>query len=157
MGAEQYRRAAQHGLRMQSGFTLIELMIVVAVVAILAAIAYPSYVDSVRKARRSEAIAALGAIQQAQERYRSNNTSYAGSLDDLPAPRQASPTSPGGYYALNVSDGSATGYTATATATSTGNQNQDAACKSLSVQMTNGTIVYGKDGTATSAKECWKQ
>jgi type IV pilus assembly protein PilE len=37
------------------GFTLIELMIVVAVVGILAAIAYPSYQDSVRKSRRADA------------------------------------------------------------------------------------------------------
>ena len=36
------------------GFTLIELMIVVAVIGVLAAIAYPSYQDSVRKARRAD-------------------------------------------------------------------------------------------------------
>ena len=48
-----------------SGFTLIELMIVVAIVAVLAAVAYGSYLAQVRKARRSDAIALLSAIQQA--------------------------------------------------------------------------------------------
>ncbi len=147
MGAEQYRRAAQHGLRMQSGFTLIELMIVVAVVAILAAIAYPSYVDSVRKARRSEAIAALGAIQQAQERHRSNNTAYAGSLGALPAPKPATST-PGGYYTLAVSDESTTGYTATATAQ--GSQAKDSNCTPMKVVADKGNISYTPDG-------CWKK
>ena len=45
--------------RVNRGFTLIELMIVVAIVAILAAIAYPAYTESVRKGRRAEARTAL--------------------------------------------------------------------------------------------------
>ena len=48
------------------GFTLIELMIVVAIVAILASIAYPSYKDSVLKSRRAEARTALSELLQQQ-------------------------------------------------------------------------------------------
>ena len=59
-----------------SGFTLIELMIVVAVVGILAAIAYPAYTDYVRKARRADAQANMLDIQIKAERYRGYNNSY---------------------------------------------------------------------------------
>ncbi|MBK9683398.1 MAG: prepilin-type N-terminal cleavage/methylation domain-containing protein, partial [Betaproteobacteria bacterium] len=63
-----------------SGFTLVELMIAVVIVALLASIALPSFMDSIRKSRRSEAFAALAQVQQAQERWRSNGSSYAESL-----------------------------------------------------------------------------
>ena len=59
-----------------SGFTLIELMIVVSIIAILAAIAYPSYQESVRKGRRAEARAALAELIQQQERYMTQNNTY---------------------------------------------------------------------------------
>ena len=60
----------------QKGFTLIELMIVVAVIGILGAIAYPSYQDSVRKGRRAEARAALAELLYQQERYMTQNNTY---------------------------------------------------------------------------------
>ena len=62
--------------RKSAGFTLIEVMIVVAIVGILAAVAYPSYIDSVRKGKRAEARAALMNLLQQQERYFTQNNSY---------------------------------------------------------------------------------
>lgn len=58
------------------GFTLLEIMVVLAIVGILAAIAYPSYLGAVRKAKRAEGRAALMQLMQQQERYYSQNTSY---------------------------------------------------------------------------------
>ena len=60
----------------QAGWTLIELVVVMAIVAILAAIAYPSYQDSIRKAKRAEARAVLLQIMQQQERYYSQRNTY---------------------------------------------------------------------------------
>lgn len=54
-------------MKKQSGFTLIELMIVVAIVAILAAIALPAYQTYTKKAKFSEVISATGAFKTAVE------------------------------------------------------------------------------------------
>lgn len=66
--------------RSKQGFTLIELMIVVAVIGILAAIAYPSYIDSVRKSRRALAKSALMEAAQKQEAYYARNATYTTDL-----------------------------------------------------------------------------
>lgn len=58
------------------GFTLIELMIVVAIVAIIASIAYPSYQEQVRQSRRADAQAALYELSQFMERFYSTNGRY---------------------------------------------------------------------------------
>ncbi len=107
------------------GFTLIELMIVVAIVGILAAIAYPSYQDSVRKGNRAEAITALHAISLAQEKWRANNTTY-GTLANVWG---GVTTTEGGYYTLAIppADITATGYRATATAVAGKGQENDKA------------------------------
>lgn len=78
-------------LKTLKGFTLIEVMIVVAIIAILAAIAYPSYQDSVRKSRRADARAVLlEAAQFMERRYTENLTAgYAGVA--LPTALQAAP------------------------------------------------------------------
>ncbi len=60
------------------GFTLIELMIVIAIIGVLAAIAIPNYSASVEKSRRADAQAALTALSQAMERYYTEKSTYVG-------------------------------------------------------------------------------
>lgn len=81
------------------GFTLIELMIVVAIVAILAAIAYPSYTNYVLRTRRADGKEFLMRIAAAQERYYTNHNEYASSLGDLGI---SANTSEKEYYSVAV-------------------------------------------------------
>lgn len=133
------------------GFSLIEVMIVVAIIGILSSIAYPSYVEYVRKSRRVEAITALSRIQQAQERWRSNHTTYASTLADLGI---TSNMTEHGYYQLSISNPVATGYTASATAA--GAQSTDARCASISFTLANGTLTQSAS-PAANASLCWSR
>jgi type IV pilus assembly protein PilE len=58
------------------GFTLIELMIVVAVIALIAAIALPLYAEQVRKGKRAEAAQALGDLQLREASWRADNPQF---------------------------------------------------------------------------------
>lgn len=62
------------------GFTLIELMIVVAIIALLAMVAVPSYLKHVGKAKRSEAHINLGAIYMAEKTYHAEHGTYTDKL-----------------------------------------------------------------------------
>ncbi|WP_283939457.1 type IV pilin protein [Pseudomonas sp. R3.Fl] len=64
----------------QKGFTLIEVMVVVAIVGILAAIAYPSYQQYVLRSGRADGKAKLMEVMQAQERFFSQNQTYTATL-----------------------------------------------------------------------------
>lgn len=102
------------------GFTLIEMMIVVAIVGLLAAIAYPNYTDYLSKSRRSEAKTLLMDIAARQEQYFLDNRSYTNDFTDLPnltaqAVAAGSVTSENGYYVVTISRPTLYTYTLTAT------------------------------------------
>jgi len=65
------------------GFTLIELMVVVAIVAILSTVAVPWYGQYVQRGVRGEAISALQGILDAQERFYTDRMTYTANLTDL--------------------------------------------------------------------------
>lgn len=129
------------------GFTLIELMIVVAVIAILSAIAYPSYLSVIRKSHRSDGIALLQAAQLGQEKFRINSATYAdtGDLSNSAFARVCvfsggSCLSQNGYYSLTSTGNDASGYTLTATAQ--GDQANDTDCTAITLTQSATDITY---------------
>ena len=147
--------------RRRRGFTLIELMIVVAVVAILAAVAMPSYLQSVQKSRRADAIARIAQLQQAQERWRASNATY-GTLADTGVPA----TVTGGFYQLDVvppSTAASAPFFYDAAASAVGSQLRDSNCIWLRARYDRGAITLssGPDNTygngLTANNRCWNR
>lgn len=122
----------------QSGFTLIEMAITVLIISITSVVALYLFTDQIKRGRRIDAVNALLSISLAEERYRSNNTTY-GTIAQVWG---GVTTSPEGYYTLAISNISGTTYTITATGV--GAQATDAdngvACSPLVLTVSSGTI-----------------
>lgn len=72
------RRATQLRGKTQRGFTLIEVLIVVAIIGILSSVAIPAYRDYVIRARLSEATSALSETRVRMEQFYADNRTYVG-------------------------------------------------------------------------------
>lgn len=133
-------------MRNRKGFTLIELVVSLAIVSIISVIAVNIFSSQVKRGRRVDGINSLLSISLAEERYRSNNTTY-GTLAQV---WSGVTTSSEGYYTLSISNNTSTGYTATATAI--GNQASDAvsgtSCTTLTLTVSNGAVTK-------SPSVCW--
>lgn len=122
------------------GFTLVELMIVIAIVAILTAIAVPIYTSQVEKSRRADAVSELLATAQELERCYTRANSYSGCV-----------TSPfdtdNGYYEITVTIGGS-GTTYDLKATAQGSQSGDA-CSPFELDH------LGNRSAGSTTDRCW--
>jgi type IV pilus assembly protein PilE len=140
----------RHGVRRsimrfnrQEGFTLIELMIVVAIIGILAAIAYPAYTSQVKKTQRTDAKAALLAAAQSLERCFTEYNAY----DNAACPA-LSATSSEGYYSITATTLAATSYSLTAAPIS-GAVIDDTECTTFTIDN------KGAQSSTPAGSQCW--
>ena len=136
----------------KKGFTLVELMIVVAIVGILAAVALPSYQQYIVRTKRADATGALMAATNAMERHRANNFSYAtaaaGTTFTANVPSDG--TSPA-YYTLTLVR-TPTTYTITATAVGSQFKGLGDKVETLTINQ-QGIKSWALEGSTTKA--CW--
>ena len=143
-----------------SGFTLVELLIVIAIVAILAAIGYPSYQDQIVKTNRTDAQANLFELSQNLERFFTENGNYTSATLAF----NVSPQDGVAKYNLTFAGGATTATTYTLVATPTSAQN-DTQCGVLQLTHTgakcatdSGTLKCSNSTTTadrTFVERCW--
>lgn len=154
-GRLRTRPSDTHRRARARGYTLIELMVVVAIVGILAAVAYPAYTHHVRRAHRAEARAALQDAQQYMERYHAAYQRYTTQSDQAPALPRRLRTVPEGAtveaarYLLSLSEAKVDAYTLMAVPA----PGWDEACGSLTLTHTG---LKGRTGGVGTVADCWR-
>jgi type IV pilus assembly protein PilE len=141
--------SATRPLRTQ-GFTLIELMIVIAIIGIVAAIAVPSYNAQMQKTRRADAKSCLVDAAQRQEDFYYTNNVYTATLTNLGFAAGTVNCGDDANYTLAVTI-NGTGSTYLLTATRANAQTGDTLCGNFTLSSTG---VKGETGTLTAA-DCW--
>ena len=129
------------------GFTLIELMIVVAIVAILAAIAYPAYLNHVREARRTEAKSALQEAMNRQERHYTTENTYTADMTDLGYDNDPFTTDDGWYTVDGAACGGGLTECVSLTATAQNDQTSDS-CGNF-------TLTARGQRSVSGSGDCW--
>ena len=99
-------------LRKNKGFTLIELMIVVAIIGIMAAIAIPNFISYMCKSKQTEAKTNLGAIATSQEAYAAETNTYSTSFTTIGFVTKGSPR-----YTYTIDTANSTAFRGIATST----------------------------------------
>ncbi|PCJ85403.1 MAG: hypothetical protein COA54_11135 [Thiotrichaceae bacterium] len=120
------------------GFTMVELMIVIAIIGILAAVGYPAYTESVKKAARGDGMDSLMSLAGHMEEFYLNNDTYDGAT-------VISTSSSDGYYTLSITTQTPFGYLLTAEPVA-----GDAQCGDLTLDS------LGQKGVSAGTVEaCW--
>jgi type IV pilus assembly protein PilE len=128
------------------GFTLVELMIVIAIIGILAAVGYPSYTSFVKKGNRADAIDSLLALAGRMEELYMNTDSYATATVNVEGTGTVgSNQTSDGLYTLSIPVATAFAYTITATPVGS-----DPECTTLTLNQ-----LGQKGATGTDAANCW--
>lgn len=137
----------------QKGFTLLEMVVVVAVIGILLGIAIPSYQNYVIRSNRTEGQALLSDAAARQERYYSQNPGV-GYTKDVAKLGMSSANSPNNLYNLTIATPTSTTYTLTATPINS--QTRDKTCGKLTLNQLGERGAAGKTGNNSTVNDCWR-